>query len=155
MKQYSVLYVDPKGEAGHMSFKTDDSVSLDETGLKAFLDGKSNVSFTGFNETIENNFVTPTVAGAVGIFGDKDLKANLVFDWPERNVSLRVSIPAPVINIDAGIVVRWGQDKAFVPPVKLSNEVGKSGGTIASELSTLLTGESDKIIFKSGGLSKR
>lgn len=155
MKNYSILYTDPKGESGHMAVKTADAVTLNETDVKAFLDGKSNVSFTGFNEIIETVFSTPTVAGAVGIMGDKDLKCNLIFDWPSRNASLRMSIPAPVINIDAGIVIRWGQNKAFVPPVKESAELGKSGNEIATELSTLLTGATGNIVFKSGSLTKR
>lgn len=155
-KEVSVKYVDIKGEKGAMSFRYLDTLTMSEALIKGGLDGLTGAQMYAFTVTSETAFVTPTTMDeVVSVQNDKDFKLHLVFDWPAKETRLNVAIPCPLINVEGGIVVRWGERKAFVPKGKTDDETGLDGDALAAQIGTMVAGSASALVFSSGSLRKR
>lgn len=134
----SVSYVDRKGEAGAVEFSQGTFNAANFVSTWAPL---SYVGFSKYRETTETALESPPAVIMTSIVNnDKDFKAILGFEGLEG--FFKVSIPAPKINIEAGIIVRWGQNRAIIPPVKAAGEVGADGADLATKMMSVtgLTG---------------
>jgi hypothetical protein len=144
-----VKYIDRKGEKGSQLLKMRTAPPQSE--IKAL----TAYSYCGTNEyakTIETKFTEPQSVGVgVLIENDKDFKAILGFEGASG--FFRISWPAPKINIEGGFTVRWGSERAFIPPAKEGGETGDDGNTVAAKVATL-TGDST-VKFVSGHIYKR
>jgi hypothetical protein len=149
----TIPYVDRKTEKGVMKLRVASSDDFDEAAFTTNIASISQCAFSEYDFIVENEFTTPQAVGAgTDMSNDKDVKAVMLFDWPDIDAHIRVSIPAPKINIEAGLVVRWGQNKAFIPKTKAVGEVGKDGDTVATQLATALGATG--LEFLSGSLLK-
>lgn len=146
-KDIRIQYIDRKGEKGSMQLPVKDTPV--EAEIKAF----TALSMIGWEEYTETTTTTISSAQALDstdvVNNDKDFKCNLSFKGASGYV--RISLPCPKINIEAGIVIRYGSERAFVPASKITGEVGNDGGEIATLLNTM-TGET--YTFSSGRLKK-
>jgi len=148
-KKIKLTGSDRKGEAVQMGFKAKTAAS--EAELKA-ISALSYMGCTGYTlvtETVFSSAQAVTVNALVE--NDQDFKAILTFKGIEGN--FKVVWPCPKINIEGGIIVRWGTDQAQVPMTKISGEEGLDGSEIAALVATA-TGDAT-VIFKSGHLYKR
>lgn len=149
MKDIRVKYTDRKGENGSMKLPCKD------TEVEAEILAVTALSYIGtasYTELIETDFTTPQDVGVDSLTeNDKDFKAICTFKGASGY--FRISWPAPKINIAAGFVVRWGEERAFIPPTKEVGETGLDGSEVAALVATV-TGDST-VTFKSGHLYKR
>lgn len=149
MAKTTVTYIDRKGEPGAIQF------SQGTFAPTFFVTNFCPLSYAGFADyhvTTETALTNPPAVGVDALVNnDKDFKAILGFEGLEGII--KISIPAPKINIEAGIIVRWGQNRAIIPPVKAVGEVGKDGADLVNIIQgcTGLTG----LKFKFGRLIKR
>lgn len=151
----TIPYVDRKGEKGNMKVRLESPTSFAPTTFTADILSLSQVGASSYVIATETDFATPQAAGVgTDMSNDKDVKAVLLFDWPDVDAHIRLSIPAPKINVEAGIVIRWGNKEAFVPPTKEVGEIGHDGNQIATSLATAV-GATGGLTFLSGALLKR
>jgi len=128
-----VGYKDIKGESGSLGLPKEGTINV--SSLATFLTAKSYAGFSDvYAEVVETALQNPATqpSGVAGLGNDKDVKLTLGFQGAEGN--FKISIPCPKINIEGGFVIRWGENRAFVPPVKAAGEVGDDGNTIATQL---------------------
>jgi len=126
-------YADIKGESGSLGLPKEGTLSV--APLAAFLAAKSYAGFSNvYTEVVEVALQNPATipTGVAGLGNDKDVKLTLGFQGAEG--SFKISLPCPKINVEGGFVVRWGENRAFVPPVKADGEVGDDGNTVAAAL---------------------
>lgn len=149
MIDINVKYVDRKGEPGQMHLPCADTPV--EANILAVL-ALSYIGADAYSQTVETAFVSPQAVDSTDLVeNDRDFKCLCSFKGASGY--FRISWPAPKINIEAGFVIRYGQNRAFVPP---SADVGETGndGTDVAELVKTLTGDAT-VTFKSGRISKR
>jgi hypothetical protein len=145
----NIMYVDRKGEPGKMSINHTPTFSGEA--FKTFFEAKSYAGLTKHSSTVETAFVTPASPGIDNIVNnDKDFKAILGFEGAEGK--FKIEIPCPKINIEGGFVVRWGQNRAYIPPVKVPTETGDDGSAIQAAFRSI-TGD-NTIVYKYGRLKK-
>ena len=134
----SVSYVDRKGEAGAIEF------SQGTFNPANFVTSWAPLSYVGYSKyriTTETELTDPPAVGTDALVNnDKDFKAILGFEGADG--FFKISIPACKVNIEGGICIRWGQNRAIVPPVKDPGEVGADGALLVSKLQAVtgLTG---------------
>lgn len=149
MKAIRIKYIDRKGEKGSMKLPVKD------TEVEAEILAVTALSYIGtdsYTELIESNFTTPQEVGTSALVeNDKDMKCLCTFKGASGY--FKISWPAPKINIEAGFVIRWGENRAIVPPVKDAGETGNDGEAVAALVATM-TGDAT-VTFKSGHLHKR
>lgn len=115
------------------------------------------LSYCGFTERValEQTALTVKLApdGDETIFeADKDVKCILIFkDTADNNSIVRIAIPAPKVNVASGIVKRKTGDRAMVPMLKNTGEVGNDGTELAAIFSTML---GTTLVFSSGSFTK-
>jgi hypothetical protein len=149
MKSIRVKYTDRKGESGSMKLPVKDTeVEAEILAVTAL----SYIGSEGYTELTETSFASPQSVGSSALVeNDKDFKAICTFKGASGY--FKISWPAPKINIEAGFVVRWGSERAVIPPVKETGETGNDGEAVAALVATM-TGDST-VTFKSGHLYKR
>lgn len=144
-----VPYIDRKGEKGTMQLPRPESIS--EAALSAILSW----TYLGIDSYVvhdETDLTTPQAVTVNSLVeNDKDMKCILGFEGAEG--SFKISLPALKINVEGGIVIRWSQNKAYVPATKEVGEVGDSGAEIQAKVRTY-TGD-NTVKFVSGSLYKR
>jgi hypothetical protein len=145
----SVSYVDRKGEAGAVEFTQG---TFSPTNFVTYWAPMSYVGFEKFRETTETALTNPPAVGTDALVNnDKDFKAILGFEGADG--FFKISIPACKINIEGGLCIRWGQNRAIVPPVKTPEEVGIDGVGLVSRIQAV-TGLTN-VKFKYGRLIKK
>lgn len=144
-------YVDRKGEAGNLEFNQG---TFNAVNFVTYFAPLSYVGFTTYNQVTTTDFVgAPATIGTALVNNDKDFKAILGFEGAEGH--FKISIPAPKINIEGGIVIRWGQNRAIVPPIKTPEEVGVDGAGLSAIVAAFLGMTPSDVKFKYGRLIKR
>jgi|OpeIllAssembly_1097287.scaffolds.fasta_scaffold330405_1 hypothetical protein len=151
MAETTVRLVDQKGEKFRQHFSIG---TFDE---EAYTTDLAPMSFCG---TEGHLIVTPTPFTAekaadvsTDTINDGDYKASCTFKY--LNGFIRLQIPAPKINIEAGIIVRLGEKRQFIPKTKKVGEVGHDGSEIATMLEGVLGLTAGDLTFASGRISKR
>jgi hypothetical protein len=151
MSTATVSYTDRKGEAGAIEF------NIGTFDPDAFVSDFCPMSYAGFTEwratTVEDLEDPPEVIATALVNNDKDFKAILGFQGAEGH--FKVSIPCPKINIEGGIIIRWGSERAFIPPVKVAGEIGNDGAELAAKMESILGLDADSVKFVYGRLIKK
>jgi hypothetical protein len=129
----NVGYIDIKGEKGVLGLPKKNAIAV--ATLATWLAGHSYAGFDAvYTEVMEiplqGSATEPS--GVVGLGNDKDLKMTMGFKGAEGN--FKISLPCPKINVEGGFVIRWGDERAFLPPVKATGELGDDGNTVCASL---------------------
>lgn len=147
----SVSYVDRKGEPGAIQFTQG---TFSPTAFVTSFAPLSMVGFSAYRTTDETPLTNPpSVTTTSLVNNDKDFKATLGFEGASG--FFKISIPAPKINVEGGIVIRWGERRASVPPVKEVGEVGLDGTELAAMIATVCGLGAGTVTFKYGRLIKK
>jgi hypothetical protein len=147
-----IPYADRKGEHGRITLNQ--ATAFSDSDFLTFVTAKSYAGFEAYSEVTETDFDPPkAIESTVGIANDKDVKLVLGFEGAEGN--FKIEIPCPKINISGGFVIRWGEKRAYVPPVKEAGETGDDGTTIAGQIATILGQDADDVKFRYGRLTKK
>lgn len=147
----TVRLIDQKGEKYRQEFNVgtfdeaayiEGIASLSQCGTDGYL-AWTDEDFTEEQEVVVNTLIN----------NDGDFKAICSFKY--LSGFIRLTIPAPHINIEAGIVIRFGETRSFIPPTKTQAEVGHDGNSIATALETALGLTAGDLTFSSGRLVKK
>jgi hypothetical protein len=145
----TITYTDRKGEPGKMTINHTPTF-VPATAL-TFLQAKSYAGFQKYTSATPTSFTSPLAAGTDELVNnDKDFKAVLGFEGAEGK--FKIEMPCPKINIEGGFVVRWGQNRAFIPPAKMTGETGDDGAALQASMRSI-TGD-NTIVFKYGRIKK-
>jgi hypothetical protein len=145
----TITYADRKGEPGKMTLNH--TPTFAPAAALTFLQAKSYAGFQKYSTIVATDFTTPLAAGTDELVNnDKDFKAVLGFEGAEGR--FKIEIPCPKVNIEGGFVVRWGQNRAFIPPTKAVGETGDDGAALQTSLRGM-TGD-NTILFKYGRIKK-
>lgn len=149
MKEIRVPYIDQKGEKGNMRLLCSDS--FPQAAISAIL-ALSYIGADEFNQTVTTALTTPqAVVSGAEINNDRDFK--ILCSFKGASGYFKISWPAPKINIEGGFVVRFGEQRSFVPLTKQAGETGNDGADLAA-LVQAMTGDAT-VTFSSGRLYKK
>lgn len=145
----NVMYQDRKGEMGKVTITN--TPTWHQVNFQTFFQAKSYAGLTKQSIVADTVFTAPAAPGVDNIVNnDKDFKAVLGFEGAEGR--FKFEMPCPKINVEGGFTIRWGQNRAFIPPVKADGETGDDGAAIQTAVRNF-TGD-QTVKFKYGRLKK-
>jgi hypothetical protein len=151
MAKTKVICIDRKGERGIIALPDG---TFNQANFTTFISAKSHVGIDSYSQTTTTDFPLKTdPSGVASMENDKDTKLTLGFQGAEG--SIKISIPAPRINVEGGFVIRWGESRAYVPPVKVAGETGDDGESIATSIEGILGLTAGSLKFRYGRLVKK
>jgi len=146
---------DVKGDKGKFQAKADADISA---AMVTFLTGKSYVGGSSFSNVSTGVLGSPKPILQTAVeFNDLDVKAVIILrDMrdPENQLTRRLIIPAPIIDVENGICTVLAKDERQIPAIPPDGAAGKGGNTIASEYCTMVGATAGSFTFESGGFIK-
>jgi hypothetical protein len=154
MSQFVANYVDQKGERGKIVLSNKD---VTEGRFTTFIADLTYCAFAEYSQITTGAFTTPVpLVQSALIENDKDFKCVLTFKNvtdPAEPEIIRISIPAPCINVADGIISRTGDKYKFVPKESIVGELGNDGDALAAEVATLFGLQAADVLFLSGSFT--
>lgn len=145
-KKIQILYVDRKGETGSFQIPVKDTPV--EAEIKA-ITALSHIGTEGYNETVYTEFAAAQAVDiTTDVNNDRDFKC--ICGFKGASGFFKISWPAPKINIAAGFVIHWGEERAYVPAESV--DIGNDGNAVAALVATV-TGDAT-VSFRWGRLQK-